>query len=61
MKRHKVTLTEKQIDTLQGMIQQEYYFSNSAARIKHLKALDLRLINSTIDKNKHNINIKQIK
>jgi hypothetical protein len=55
-KRHKVTLTEKQIDTLTSLIDQEFFFSNSAARIKHLKALYSRLIHSTIDKNKHIIN-----
>mgnify|MGYP003123123985 CR=1 FL=1 len=61
MKRYKITLTEKQIDTLLGLIHQEHFFHNSAARQKHLESLNTRLVLSTIDKNKHIINTKQIK
>tara|TARA_R110000751_G_scaffold42583_2_gene98764 strand:- start:273 stop:422 length:150 start_codon:yes stop_codon:yes gene_type:complete len=44
MKRIKVTLTEKQIDTLLRIVNQEFHFGNSAAEIKHLEGLENTLI-----------------
>ena len=44
MKRIKVTLTEKQIDTILEMIQQEFHFENDSIHRNHLKGLRKNLI-----------------
>ena len=43
MKTLKLTLTEKQILTIQVMIDEQYFFEMSAEKRKHLKSLDRKL------------------
>lgn len=44
MKRIKVTLTEKQIDTLLKIVHQEFHYENTPAQVKHLDRLENTLI-----------------
>ena len=40
MKRYKLTLTEKQIDTIRRMIEQEFLYYNKHEQKKHLRTLE---------------------
>ena len=54
MKRYSLTLTEKQIDTIRTMIQQEFCYHNTHGQKKHLRTLDDKLCKAMIDKNLKN-------